>query len=120
MPIEIADQAGSIAGVDAYRPKLEQHAVTLFALAQFAVRTFAASDVFDSEKHGWFIVVPILHLAGIEEHGFSSQVREVVLDFKIDDWGVFGKDFVKHGAQLRDVPLPIPQLIQKPSLRVFQ
>ena len=53
--------------------------------------------------------------AGVEQHDFWSNGREVVFNLEVVDGMVVTQDFFQQRPQLGNVPLPIAQVVEKRS-----
>ena len=56
------------------------------------------------------------NLPGIDEHGASSNGREIMLNLEPFDRCTVRDHALKQGAQLGDIPLPVSEVINKTSL----
>ena len=58
-------------------------------------------------------------LAGIEQHHFPSHPVKFVRHLEIAKHGVGGKDVFQQLAQLRNIPLSVPQVVDQTPFRLL-
>ncbi len=66
------------------------------------------------------VVALLREPAGVEQHHLVPDVREIVRQLEIVDHRIVWEDLLEQGAQARNVPLPVAQVVEKPAFGVLR
>ena len=61
----------------------------------------------------------MLNRASVQEQNFPSDFGILVIDFQIIDRGPFGENLLQRLAELREIPLALPEIVDGLILRLL-
>ena len=79
-------------------------------------RPFTVGHVFDDEHDALRRAQTIVHTARIEKHGTVADGLKIVCHLEIPELGILRQNGFEQCAQLRNIPLPMSQFIDKAAL----
>src|SRR6267142_1363068 len=85
------------------------------ALALFPSCTFLA-DILDGEQNETIMITGTKNLPGIDQHCTPTNGRKIMLNLEPFYRCTMMNHALKQGAQRRDVPLPVSEVVDKTSL----
>ena len=97
----------------------QQDVLLLQELCRLSLGGAPLGDVFDRHKNQLAVISLLEHLPGVQEHRASSDPGEFLLDFVRLHHGVARQDLLQQHPQLGDVPLAVPQRVDRTAFDIL-
>ena len=95
---------------------LRQRSQFLLVLVDLPLLLLAEGDIDDGQQDHLGLLALAVDAPGVEQHGPAPDVLEIMLDLVVLEAAVVRQDVLQEPAQLRDIPLPVAELVDEPAL----
>ena len=124
LPPAVKPFGASVPVVDAFVEAANENGIVrlleeLCLPADRRLRFPARGDILQRNQDQLFPAAPMLHGASVHEQNLPANLGILAINFQIDDRGPVGEDLLQRLTELREIPLPLPEIVDGLVLRLL-